>query len=556
MSGSPGRASAPTFTGERRLALVVATQTYEDPSLRQLRAPARDVEELRGVLADPEVGGFEVSAVTDRGAHEIRLAIEDFLVDRRTDDLLLIYLTCHGLVDVRRRLFFAAADTRKDRLAATGVEAQWLLSQLDDCRARRQVVILDCCFSGAFANATKGDPDLGLGERLHGGGRGRVVLTASRGSEYSFEGEPVAGLEMPGSVFTSALVHGIRSGAADVDRDGFISVDDAYEYAFDQLRTLGAQQTPQRWLYGAEGDIFLARSPAGVPAPQLPEELQNALESRHVHIRLGAVAALGEWLADPVWALTARRTLQQVADTDVPQVAAAARGLLDGPRGPESRPDASPIPAPVPMAAGEPPPESTTPATPRRRAWLRWLVVGVIVLAGLVAAALLVRQAPEAPAATDEISETSPWRLVIKNSNHCRVTLRAQDSAEVWTPRYTSGSDQSWQIRESGSFRWDSTDPDCVILHRPGAGELTLPAAVAGGQGDTNAFRASKSVKVEATDLRGNKECEFALVDSESNDPVDYGDLTRVGESEVLETGGRPWVYLANGVCTVRISAG
>ena len=157
MSGSPGTVSAPTFTGERRLALVVATQTYEDPSLRQLRAPARDVEELRGVLADPEVGGFEVSAVTDRGAHEIRLAIEDFLVDRRTDDLLLIYLTCHGLVDVRRRLFFAAADTRKDRLAATGVEAQWLLQQLDDCRARRQVVILDCCFSGAFANATKGD---------------------------------------------------------------------------------------------------------------------------------------------------------------------------------------------------------------------------------------------------------------------------------------------------------------------------------------------------------------------------------------------------------------
>ena len=63
------------------------------------------------------------------------------------------------------------------------------------------------------------------------------MLTASRGSEYSFEGEPVAGSEMPGSVFTSALVQGIRSGAADVDRDGFISVDDAYEYAFDQLRT-------------------------------------------------------------------------------------------------------------------------------------------------------------------------------------------------------------------------------------------------------------------------------------------------------------------------------
>ena len=129
MSGSPDSAPVPSFPGERRLALVVATQTYIDPSLRQLRAPARDVEDLSELLGEPDVGAFEVVTVIDRAAHEIRLAIEDFLVDRRTDDLLLIYLTCHGLVDIRRRLFFAAADTRKDRLAATGVEAQWLLQQ-------------------------------------------------------------------------------------------------------------------------------------------------------------------------------------------------------------------------------------------------------------------------------------------------------------------------------------------------------------------------------------------------------------------------------------------
>ena len=169
-----------------------------------------------------------MTSVIDKAAHEIRLAIEEFLDDRRTDDLLLLYLSCHGLVDPRRRLFFAASDTLKNRLAATGVEAQWLLDQLDDCRARRQVVILDCCFSGAFANTAKGDADLGLAERFNAAGRGRVVLTASRGSEYSFEGEPVPGSTMPGSIFTSALVDGIRSGAADLDKDGLISVDDAY----------------------------------------------------------------------------------------------------------------------------------------------------------------------------------------------------------------------------------------------------------------------------------------------------------------------------------------
>ena len=36
--------------------------------------------------------------------------------------------------------------------------------------------------------------------------------------------------------------------------DGYISVDDAYTYAFETVKRAGcSSQTPQRWLYGAEG---------------------------------------------------------------------------------------------------------------------------------------------------------------------------------------------------------------------------------------------------------------------------------------------------------------
>ena len=264
MPGSPGTRPAPELPPERRLALVVATTRYKDASLRHLRAPARDAADFSEVLADPGIGGFKVTQVIDRSAQEIRLAVEEFLTDRNPEDLLVVYVSCHGLIDLRRRLYFAATDTRKTWLAATGVEAQWLLDQMEDCRARRQVVILDCCFSGAFAAGAKGATDLGLGERFYGHGRGRVVLTASRGSEYSFEGDPVPGSVQPGSVFTGALVAGLRTGAADGDNDGYIYVDDAYAYAFDQVQAAGANQTPQRWLYGAEGKILLARSPAGI----------------------------------------------------------------------------------------------------------------------------------------------------------------------------------------------------------------------------------------------------------------------------------------------------
>ena len=266
MPGCPAMGLAADLLPGPRLALVVATQTYNDPGLRQLRAPARDADDLTNVLADPGIGGFAVTTVIDQPAHQVRLAVEDFLDGRGTQDLLLVYLSCHGLLDARRRLYFAATDTRKDRLGSTGVEAAWILDQLEHCRARRQVLILDSCFSGAFAHGAKGEADLALQDRFLGQGRGRVVLTASTATEYSFEGDLTDAAIPAGSVFTAALVQGLRTGAADTDHDGHVSVDDAYAYVYDQVQAAGAAQTPQRWLYGAEGQILLARNPAG-PSP-------------------------------------------------------------------------------------------------------------------------------------------------------------------------------------------------------------------------------------------------------------------------------------------------
>jgi hypothetical protein len=355
MPGSPGTPPSPDPLPAPRLALVVATGTYGDPGLRRLRAPARDAADLAQVLADPGIGGFTVTTVIDQPAQQIRLAIEDFLDGRGTGDLLLVYLSCHGLLDARRRLYFAAADTRKDRLGATGVEAAWVLDQLEHCRARRQVLILDSCFSGAFAHGAKGEADLGLQDRFIGQGRGRVVLTASTATEYSFEGDPTGAASPAGSVFTAALVHGLRTGAADTDHDGLVSVDDAYAYVFDQVQARGAAQTPQRWLYGAEGQILLARNPAGptITPAALPESLRAGLESPHPGIRIGAVTELGEWLAggDPARAATALRHLQEVADTDIPRVATTARTLLGtrtgaGPPAPALPQAATPAPRP------------------------------------------------------------------------------------------------------------------------------------------------------------------------------------------------------------------
>ena len=267
-------------------------------------------------------------------------AIEDFCADRRLDDQLLIYLSCHGVLDDRGRLYYAATDTRRQRTAATAVEARWLNERLDDCRARSQIVILDCCHSGAFASGAKGESDLALKQRFKPHGRGRIVLTASRGTEYSFEGDQPSGIGMR-SVFTQAIVDGLRTGDADRDKDGMITVAEIYRHAYDRVRAVEPRQTPELWTYGGEGDVLLAYSVRGAiiePVP-LPEDLRLALESRRPRIRETAVAELAELLdvARPGLVLSVRQALQQISDEDIPRVAAVARMALEASQGTAAR---------------------------------------------------------------------------------------------------------------------------------------------------------------------------------------------------------------------------
>src|ERR1035437_1882664 len=271
MDDSPVMMPSPELPSGMRAALVIATARYDDPGLSQLRSPVRDAEDLAAVLGDSEIGGFTVTTVIDQTAAQIRRAIDEFLADRGPEDVVLVYLSCHGIQDQPGRLYFAATDTVKARPRAAAVKSSDVLEELDDCRARQQILILDCCFSGAFGEHGKGEGD--LERQLAGHGRGRVVLTASRGYEYSFEGKPVGGA-LAGSVFTTGLVEGLRTGAADSDRDGYIAWDEAFAYADQYVMATGARQTPEQWGFGGEGaKIILAARPAGRgrhPAPPAP----------------------------------------------------------------------------------------------------------------------------------------------------------------------------------------------------------------------------------------------------------------------------------------------
>ena len=265
---------------ETKAALIVANWTYEDSDLRQLSAPANDAQALARVLRDPRLCGFEVTTLLNRPSREACEQIERFFIDRKRDDLLLLYFSCHGIKDDDGLLYFAAPDTRliehSRPLRSTALSADFVRSVMRASASRRQVLMLDCCYSGAFAGAmlSKGDKSVGVRDQFEQG-RGMVVMTASDALQYSFEGDSVAG-QAVNSIFTRVLVRGIETGEADHDRDGTISLDELYDYVYDRVVRENPNQRPKKWDLGGEGRIIVAQT-AVVRASELQPDLAAAV---------------------------------------------------------------------------------------------------------------------------------------------------------------------------------------------------------------------------------------------------------------------------------------
>ena len=297
-------------------------------ALTKLRAPGRDASDLAEVLEDPAVGAFEVETVLDAPADTLRRRIARFCALGGPGDLALVYLSCHGVLDDRGRLYYATTDTDRELLAATAIPAAWLNEQLEDCRSRRQILVLDCCHSGAFAKGAKGEGELALRERFEG--RGRVVLTGSRGTEYSFEHDQVVG-DSVSSVFTGALVEGLRSGDADRDGDGLVTVGELYDYAYEVVRDQGGAADPDAV------DLRRRGRPAGrhhePPAARSSSRRRcrrtwsRCSRAPGPRVREGAVAELADLPGRPgprPRADGARASSSAIAAEDIPSVAAAA----------------------------------------------------------------------------------------------------------------------------------------------------------------------------------------------------------------------------------------
>jgi hypothetical protein len=280
-----------------KIGLVIANTEYQDASFAKLTAPGKDAEEFASVLQDQGLAAFDdVQVLLNEEERKIRRAIARFFADRKRDDLLLLYFSGHGVRNEQGQLFLTATDTEISILEATGIPADFITNAMNSSRSQRQLLILDCCNSGAFAHGSKSvsaiGKSMGIAAAFEGSGFGRVVLTATDATQYAWEGDEIIGNTQK-SVFTHFLIEGLK-GEADRDGDGRIHVDELYDYAYEQIVQRTPKQTPGKWSYKQQGDLILRENlkPRDVKPAPLPSELLYYLDHPSSGVRSTGVEEL------------------------------------------------------------------------------------------------------------------------------------------------------------------------------------------------------------------------------------------------------------------------
>ena len=240
-----------------RYAVVVGNDVGEPPDV-PLRYAEMDAARVASVLQ--EVGGVRPEntvLLQGKDADTVRralIAVNERVRTSGRPTVLLVYYSGH-------------ADAGALHLGGTRLELGELEQLVRGSAARFRLLVLDACRSGALTRVKGGTPippfEIHLGERV--AGEGAVFLTSSSASEDSQESD-----ELKGSFFTHALLSGLL-GAADENRDGRVTLDEAYRHAYEATlrassRTLAGTQHPTfQYDVRGSGDLVLATLDARSP---------------------------------------------------------------------------------------------------------------------------------------------------------------------------------------------------------------------------------------------------------------------------------------------------
>ncbi|WDT54500.1 vWA domain-containing protein [Streptomyces sp. G7(2002)] len=253
--------------GKVNRALLICVDDYR--RLRPLPAVRDNPRELERVLLAPGTDLFtkgEVVICRPQEPWEVEQALD--AVTQEARGLLLVYFSGHGRVGPdggNLQLMVGASERRHKTVSWQDL----VLSYLDNARADRIVIVLECCYAG---NA---------GEAFHACRTPTSLLMAAQPNRRIFSGEEPTG----GSVFTRALLRTLEQG---IPGKRFVTFEDLVRELREQLageRTpMGDVWEPRSAKQNTVDDVILSfATPEIRPPTPLRIRLRRRLNSRFRH---------------------------------------------------------------------------------------------------------------------------------------------------------------------------------------------------------------------------------------------------------------------------------
>ena len=211
-----------------RWVVIIGINDYEDPGT-DLWFSVEDAQDMKNVLISHGWKSDHIKILLNSEAtgSNIRSAIRWMDSKEDEDDIVLFFFSGHGFygnsiaVYPWNLFYMSRLDENMDKLGS-----------------KNMVLIFNSCFSGGFKNYLAQS--------------GRVILMSSKSNEHSY-----MSLQLKNGFFIYFLLEGF-AGSADSNHDGWVSAEEAFDYAAPKTSSYEPRQHPQ--IYdGCPGELKITQ---------------------------------------------------------------------------------------------------------------------------------------------------------------------------------------------------------------------------------------------------------------------------------------------------------
>lgn len=253
--------------------ITIGVDKFLDPTYN-LDYSAKDAKDIGSMFNSRKADYNNITHLDFTGIQATKdriLSAKNTLANSKPDDQVVIFVATHGMFDSNYNYYLATYNMLFDKPELHGLAYSELEGMLDGIPARKKLILIDACHSGevdvseitasttvsstsqniktrGFKTITKTskvglENSFDLMKSLFADlrdGTGATVISSAGGVEFAFESD-----KWNNGVFTYALLEGIESKNADLNRDASITVSELQNYVFDRVNILtNGKQNP------------------------------------------------------------------------------------------------------------------------------------------------------------------------------------------------------------------------------------------------------------------------------------------------------------------------